>query len=379
MRKICLFLVLLLAVVLCGCTSAVTNATPSPSTVAPSPSESTSLEPSPSIEAATVSAAPIEDSAAAKLTNKQWESYFVDIKVDSPAIKDNNLIEEMKLQHVYVMLPPSYLDNTDKRYPVVYYFHGFADAPGSYLRASRNALRSSMLEDGAKEYIMVEVSGYNQYGGSFYVNSPVLGNWEDYLINEVIPMIDKEYRTIADANSRGLCGFSMGGFACLNMGFKHPDLFCAVYSMSPGVFTSNITTGLESAFYSWAGDELFRKSYGQAFAYDVSLGDPYFKEPAFDGSEADNKIIAAWESGFGDWGKKIDTYLALNKPLKAITIAYGTQDFYTWIPAGSKELSTLLEQKGIENTLYVHDGPHAQPRDFATSACTEFFNQYLTY
>lgn len=377
MKKICLFLVIVLVLALCGCTSASTGATPAPS--AESPAASTSATPAPSAETAVASATPTAEPEVKDLNYKEWEPYFNDIKIDSPSIKDNNLINESKVPHVYVMLPPSYLDGSDKKYPVVYFFHGYSDTPGAFLRTTRNALRSSMMKDGAKEYIMVEVSGYNKYGGSFYVNSPVLGNWEDYVIKEVIPMIDKYYRTIADGNSRGVCGFSMGGFSCLNLALKHPDIFCAVYSMSPGVITPELDTGLKDALGTWAGDKAFRTSYGQAFAYDLSLGDPYYKEPTFDGSEEDNKVIAAWETGFGDWETRIDAYLALNKPLKAIIIAYGTQDIYPWIPKGCDYLSALLTQKNIENTLYTHNGFHSPPADFGPSTCTKFFNQYLAY
>lgn len=59
--------------------------------------------------------------------------------------------------------------------------------------------------------IVVGVNGANSLGGSFYVNSPVTGNWEDYLVNDVITYIDTNYRTLAKSSGRGLpCGHGTG-------------------------------------------------------------------------------------------------------------------------------------------------------------------------
>ncbi len=379
MKKIYI-LIIALVLALCGCTSANNDAISEQTTSAvestATPQEST---PAPSVEPVDASKVSSPTPEAPKnLDSKQWEQFFHQIEIDSPSAK-NNMLNDTRKTLVFVTLPPSYFDETEKRYPVVYYLHGFQDTPGGFSRQGRNNLRKSMMNEGAKEYLFVEVSGYNKYGGSFYVNSPVTGNWEDYFISEVIPKIDADYRTIADGASRGICGFSMGGFGCLNLAFKYTDVFSAAYSMSPGVLTPELDTGLKDAMRTWAGDSSFKSSYGQAFAYDLSLGDPYFKEPKFDGSDEDNKIINAWNSGFGDWDKKIDAYLALDRPLKAITIGYSPEDYYTWIPKGTVYLSERLTQKRIENTLYTYSGGHTQSSDFMSSACTEFFNKYLGY
>ena len=65
--------------------------------------------------------------------------------------------------------------------------------------------------------------------------SPVMGNWETYTVSEVVSYIDSNYHTISEAGARGICGFSMGGFASINLAFRHPDVYSAVYAMSPGL------------------------------------------------------------------------------------------------------------------------------------------------
>ncbi len=58
-------------------------------------------------------------------------------------------------------------------------------------------------------------------GGSYYVNSAVTGNWEDFTTQELVAFVDTNYRTIARASSRGLADHSMGGYGALTLAMKH--------------------------------------------------------------------------------------------------------------------------------------------------------------
>jgi S-formylglutathione hydrolase FrmB len=83
------------------------------------------------------------------------------------------------------------------------------------------------------------VNGTNKLGGSFYVNSSVTGDWEDFIAQDVVGYVDSNFRTLAQSESRGITGHSMGGFGALNIAMHRPDVFGAVYSMSPGLFDEN--------------------------------------------------------------------------------------------------------------------------------------------
>lgn len=74
------------------------------------------------------------------------------------------------------------------------------------------------------------------------------------------------------------------------------------------------------------------KSYSYAFAYNTSP--PYDTLPLRDGSDADNTLLERWKSGYGKWQEKLDAYFALEKPLRAIGLCYGENDYYSWIPEG---------------------------------------------
>lgn len=289
---------------------------------------------------------------------------------DSKAIAENLIKEESK-RKIVIYLPPSYYES-DKSYPVVYYLHGFSEEGGSFVRSAGSQLDKVFAADPSKEFIMVAVDGANSLGGSFYVNSPVIGNWEDYTAEEVVSYIDSTYRTIASADARGICGFSMGGFAALNLAFRHPDVYGAVYAMSPGVIAPG---KIEDALDTW--DRTFQKAYSLAFAYNKKA--PYENIAARDGSDEDNALLEKLETGFGDWESKLDDYLKKDTPLRGIGMSYGTGDGYRWIPEGTEYLSGLLDEKGIDHVLFSFDKGHMVPPHAVMEHLLPFFQENLVW
>lgn len=132
-----------------------------------------------------------------------------------------------------IYLPAGYETDTDKRYAVVYMLHGLGDNNnswnGSYLHA--NSEINKMEAKGMSEMIYVFPKGFSSYYCNFYDGSY---NYMDMFVNEFIPHIDKEYRTIADREHRSVTGYSMGGFGAIALAEKHPEVFiaCAPLSMS---------------------------------------------------------------------------------------------------------------------------------------------------
>jgi S-formylglutathione hydrolase FrmB len=307
-------------------------------------------------------------------TTEAQPDYFITDEITSMNIADHNLVGDPGLEKIYVYLPPNYYESQEF-YPVVYYLHGFGESSGSFLRGSQSLL-NSLFNQGEQAFIMVEVSGNGFTNGSFYVNSPSSGNWEDCLIEDIIPYVDSQYRTLAQASSRGICGFSMGGFGSMNLALLHPDVFAAVYSMSPGIMKDD---ALPEAMTSWAGDSYFLEAYARAFAPNMDNTDFYGDIPVMDGTDADNAIVAKWYSGFGNWSQKLDAYLSLETPLQAIAISYGTNDGYSWIPTGSANFVDLLLENDIEPTVFTYDGGHQMPTNVITDHLGPFFLANLSW
>ena len=125
-----------------------------------------------------------------------------------------------------IYLPPDY-DGATTRYPVLYYLHGLSGDESKHIHLSAH-LNQAIAEKKIPPMLMVFVNGGK---GTMYSDS-VDGKAmpATAIITELIPFVDKNYRTIASAHGRAIEGFSMGGFGALKLAFQHPGMFCSVVS-----------------------------------------------------------------------------------------------------------------------------------------------------
>jgi enterochelin esterase-like enzyme len=82
------------------------------------------------------------------------------------------------------------------------------------------------------EVIMVIPDGYSKHKGGFYSSSPTTGDYEAFVARDLVAWVDANYRTIAERDSRGLSGHSMGGYGTIRIAMKHPETFSSIYMMS---------------------------------------------------------------------------------------------------------------------------------------------------
>ena len=299
--------------------------------------------------------------------------YRLTIKYSSELLK-NAIDGSNPDKTLNIYLPASYYDS-EKRYPVVYFFHGFGGTPHTFYN-DWQTFAQYMQADPDKEFIVVEVDGRTvRDNGSFYVNSEVTGPWENYVTAEIVPFVDQNYRTIADASSRGTAGFSMGGFASINLAFRHPDIFSSVQAICPGLLKDG---DLSVALDSWSSSPAFLNSYGRAFAPDPA-SESLCSVPVLDDSAEDNALCEKWLDGFGHLDQKMSDYLALNKPLNKVQIIYGTQDPYSWIPEGTEYFSGLLEQNGFDDAMIELQMGHTIPEDYIETYFVPFFSSSLNF
>jgi S-formylglutathione hydrolase FrmB len=161
------------------------------------------------------------------------------IKVRGASL-DGNLEGDDPNRDVVVYLPPSYAKEPARRYPVVYFLHGYSANVEAYVRLLRlQEAADRAIADGGKEMILVLPDAFTVYSGSMYSNSPTTGDWEGYISRDLVAYIDSHYRTVADRDSRGLSGHSMGGYGTMRVGMKHPEVFSTLYSMSACCLMNN--------------------------------------------------------------------------------------------------------------------------------------------
>jgi enterochelin esterase-like enzyme len=125
-----------------------------------------------------------------------------------------------------VYLPPSYTTTTNRRFPVVYMLHGYNGSNIEWEARHMDTIMDGLIKNsGIAESIVIFPDGDN----GWWVNSSV-GNFRDMLVKELVPLVDKVYRTIPDRDHRGITGVSMGGQASFNLGLEHPELFSSIAS-----------------------------------------------------------------------------------------------------------------------------------------------------
>ena len=152
-----------------------------------------------------------------------------------------------------VYTPPSY-DSSSQDYPVIYLLHGLNGSEYNYFSyfndstffSSSSGSLPSYIDNGlTDEAIIVFVNGgaqsfYNDWSASteYGPNSdfPILS--ETIIMDEVIPFVDSNFRTIANRNGRAVEGFSMGGRGAVKLAFNHPDQFCSTIAYAGAAYES---------------------------------------------------------------------------------------------------------------------------------------------
>ena len=142
-----------------------------------------------------------------------------------------------KWRRCFVYTPPGYNSGNQTRYPVLYLQHGsFEDETGWPSQGKANLILDNLIA--AKEsvpMIIVMDNGYAYQAQSTVSqssNAPEVSVFDQVLVNEVIPMIDSKFRTIANRENRAIAGLSMGANQCMRIIMKNLDKFSAIGGFS---------------------------------------------------------------------------------------------------------------------------------------------------
>jgi enterochelin esterase-like enzyme len=139
-------------------------------------------------------------------------------------------------QRVVVYLPPGYQQSPMQRYPVFYLLHGFPGDPDGFVRTVRVGVVEDTLlaQHRMRPTILVMPMGSSgvftdkEWANGIHRNE----GWETFLARDVVRAIDQRYRTIRSGAARALGGLSVGGYASLNIGLRHPQEFHVLESWS---------------------------------------------------------------------------------------------------------------------------------------------------
>ncbi len=196
------------------------------------------------IFASSAAAEEVRVSAQEKVTERVLE-----LTVDTPAFT-----EPTKL---HVILPTGYEADPDRRWPVTYVLAGTMNNYDSFTKF----LGGEKLSESYPS-IIVSPDGNSGYWSDWY-NGGAFGppEYETFVIEQLIPLIDSRFRTEANRAGRVILGFSMGGYGSLMMAARHPDLFVGAASLSGSVDTNlplnGVALTLSSTFDGAAADAIY--------------------------------------------------------------------------------------------------------------------------
>jgi len=309
------------------------------------------------------------------------------IKIHGAAL-EGNLEGDAVDRDVIVFLPPSYEKDQKRRYPVVYALHGYSIGAEQWTHEIHvpQTIEGAFAK-GSREMIVVLPDSKTIYNGSMYSSSATTGDFEKFIWHDVVAYIDAHYRTLADRRSRGLVGHSMGGYGASRIGMKHPDVFGALYIMSPcclspmagggpgpaAQFKERAIAGEKKAADAKSPADLAAQSPGFAAAQFATAAawapDPknpplYFDLPTKDGvpqPEIVAKFTANAPLAF------VDQYIGNLRQYRAIAMDVGDQDRLRF---DAIKLHDTLDNYKILHSFEIYTGTH-------TSAVADRFQNHV--
>jgi len=319
------------------------------------------------------------------------------IKIHGTAL-EGNLEGDAVDRDVIVFLPPSYQKDKKRRYPVVYALHGYSIGAEQWTHEVHvpQTIEGAFAK-GSQEMIVVLPDSKTIYNGSMYSSSVTTGDFEKFIGHDVVSYIDAHYRTIANRTSRGLVGHSMGGYGASRIGMKHPEVFGALYIMSPCCMSSMVGGGPGSADQikeraiasekkvaaAKSPADLATESpgfasaqYAAAAAWAPNPNNPplYFDLPTKDGvlqPEIVAKYTANSPLAF------VDQYIGNLKQYRAISMDVGDQDGLRF---DAVKLHTILDNYGVANSFEIYSGTHVSAvADRFQNHVLAFFSKNLCF
>jgi S-formylglutathione hydrolase FrmB len=223
-----------------------------------------------------------------------------------------------------IVLPPSFDAEKSRQFPVLYFLHGLGDSEQSFIHTGAWNLTEELREKGAiKEFLIATPDG----DASFYIDSKDgKMRYEDFLLQEFFPFVEKRYRVAPGRGHRAIAGISMGGYGALHLAFRRPQLFSSV-----GAHSAALIEKLP-VFLGPTPNSPRSRILGEVF------GSP--PDPAF-------------------WDRNSPLTLARTAKLQGLKIYFdcGDQDDYGF-DAGAAALDKILSSRHVAHEYHLYPGRH---------------------
>jgi enterochelin esterase-like enzyme len=284
------------------------------------------------------------------------------VTVHSPAI-EGNLESNSADRKVLVVTPPGYDENSGKRYPVVYFLHGYWAPVEAQQQGFRLHEAVQAAAEAGNDLIMVMPDGFSKLRGGFYSSSPTVGDYESFVADDLVEWVDANYRTIPERASRGLAGHSMGGYGTARIAMKRPEVFSSIYMMSACCLDPmQMTAEQARAIEAMTPEQVAAAQFGQLAA--VSTLATWSPDPTDDGFL---KVYTGLKED-GTIDPLVNQRLAANSPLvlvpqylpalnslEAFAMDIGDKDF---LLEGNRLFRAELDRFGVKYNFELYEGDH---------------------
>lgn len=321
---------------------------------------------------------------------RPWEPEYagrLEMRTIESAALLNNPLGDSPTRPIWVYLPPGYDDDPERRFPTIYLLQGYANAIAkwghrpAFGRTVPERFDAVFADPSTPPCVVVFVDAWTSVGGSQFINSTGIGNYHNYLCEDVIGFIDREYRTIVDGARRGLQGHSSGGFGALVNAMFRPDLFGAIashagdtaYDLCYPVEIANAYRGLRD-LYERSYDKFFQsisQRDGMTRSSDFSLMMVYCLSACFSSNDdgsidlpfdlATGSIIPEVFSRWTDWDpvNMVAKYPDALRSLRGVWIDAGRSD-ECYFDIGAERLVAELHRIGVDEVAFqIIDGRHS--------------------
>ncbi|MBT2135512.1 prolyl oligopeptidase family serine peptidase [Croceibacterium sp. LX-88] len=302
------------------------------------------------------------------------------IKVHGASL-EGNLEGNSPDRDVYVFLPPSYDSSANKRYPVVYFLHGYSVGADAYDGLAKFQEAVDAAAAAGNEMIVVMPDVYTKFKGAMFGASVTTGDFERYVAQDLVGYVDGHYRTIADADSRGLSGHSMGGYGTLKIAMKYPGVFSSIYAMAPCCLSPSNMTAEQVQAVSALTPEQLATAQGFALATPATLSawapdpknPPFYLSTGVKDGVVDPLLLARLHANSPL--VLLPQYLPAMNALEAIRLEVGDKDFLlrddTW-------MHEEFDRFGVKHEWQVFEGDHGNRVNARIrSDLLPFFGQHL--
>lgn len=312
------------------------------------------------------------------------------IKVHAASL-EGNLEGESVDRDVIVFLPPSYSKDKHRKYPVLYALHGYSIGAEQWtheIHVPQTIEGAFAL--GSKEMIVVLPDSKTVYGGSMYSRSQTTGDFEQFIAHDLVSYIDAHYRTIPDRKSRGLVGHSMGGYGALRIGMKYPDVYGALYVMSPCCLSvhrpdpaspqekafENAVAGMKSPADAANFNFFWKAQLATAAAWSPDpKNPPLYLDMPVKGGVVQQDVLDKWEANSPL--AFIDQYIDNLRKYRAIAMDVGDEDGLRF---DTIKVHGILDSYSVKNNFEIYHGTHTSAvADRFQNHVLPFFSQNLCF